>query len=338
MSDDENQYAQYNDSNRAFLQAIMARGALTLKDARPILAAIFTAHEGTETAENDVTEADLLSYVAAANDAISSFDLEIRSMLSQVDRTRIWALVNTTSDPMTQLATTHSADEISYLKRLLDAMFEVRNTPRREVMAITEMDAVRLHKNPSESQVNNTQGGGATQGSAGKGLTMTDAERTIKGFVEEGWFEKSPNSFYTLSPRALMELKHYLINTYNGTGDDEDDDGERVERIKNCYACKELITVGRRCPTRECAVRVHDMCTENLFRALRERKCPTCKVDWVGENYVGERAVTTTEAWLKGRRRSNSGPRPGGGQQRNTQQAVEEEETDEEGEEEWEGR
>jgi hypothetical protein len=158
-------------------------------------------------------------------------------MLSQVDRTRIWALVNTTSDPMTQLATTHSADEISFLKRLLDAMFETFNTPRREVMAITAMEAIRLHKNSSEPQANNTQG------VAGKGLTMADAERTIKSFVEEGWFEKSPDGFFTLSPRALMELKQYLINTYNGAGDDEDDDEERVERIKNCYACKELITV-----------------------------------------------------------------------------------------------
>jgi hypothetical protein len=36
----------YNDGNRAFLQAIMARGALTLKEGKLILAAIFTAQEG----------------------------------------------------------------------------------------------------------------------------------------------------------------------------------------------------------------------------------------------------------------------------------------------------
>ena len=216
---------QYNDSNRAFLQAFMAKGALTLKDAKPILARIFSAHgrwtlnlpdlnlaganrlllvEGTQTVESDVTEEDMLSYIAAANDAISFFDLEIRSMLSQTDHTRIWALVNTTSDPMTQLATTHSADEISYLKRLLDAIFETYNTPRQEVMAITAMQAVRLHKNPSESAANSTQAGGMTQGSAGKGLTMADAERTLESFVEEGWLEKSSSRFFTLSPSALM--------------------------------------------------------------------------------------------------------------------------------------
>lgn len=37
----------YNDGNRAFLQAFMARGTITLEDARTILAAIFTIQEGT---------------------------------------------------------------------------------------------------------------------------------------------------------------------------------------------------------------------------------------------------------------------------------------------------
>jgi hypothetical protein len=36
----------YNDGNRAFLQAILARGALNLKEGKAILAAIFTAQDG----------------------------------------------------------------------------------------------------------------------------------------------------------------------------------------------------------------------------------------------------------------------------------------------------
>ena len=36
--------SQYNDSNRAFLQAFIARNPLTFEDAKPILASIFSAH------------------------------------------------------------------------------------------------------------------------------------------------------------------------------------------------------------------------------------------------------------------------------------------------------
>lgn len=36
--------SEYDDSNRAFLQAFLARGSLTFKDAKPVLAAIFSVH------------------------------------------------------------------------------------------------------------------------------------------------------------------------------------------------------------------------------------------------------------------------------------------------------
>ena len=39
----EEEAAQYNDSNRAFLQAFIARGTLTFREAQPLLADIFTA-------------------------------------------------------------------------------------------------------------------------------------------------------------------------------------------------------------------------------------------------------------------------------------------------------
>lgn len=150
--------------------------------------------------------------------------------------------MNATEDPIIQLATSHTADEISYLKRVLDAMFETYNTFRQEVMAITSMEAVRLCKAPVENP-RETQNGSATQGSAGQHLTMVQAEKVLKALVEEGWFEKSPRGFYSLSPRALMELRGWLLDTYNDPDDAEDDDGERPMRIKRCLACKEIITV-----------------------------------------------------------------------------------------------
>jgi len=198
--------------------------------------------EGRETLPGDVTEEDFQSYVSAANTAISPFDLEIRSTYHQVSRTRTYALVNTTSDPITQLATTHSPDALAFLKRVLDAMFETYNTKRHEIMAITSTQAVQLHKAPSEGNRRETQNGSTTQGSTGQGLTMVQAEKVLQGLVEEGWFEKSRKRFYSLSPRGLMELRGWLIETYNDVGDDEEEE-EPVPKIKTCFACKEIITV-----------------------------------------------------------------------------------------------
>lgn len=190
----------------------------------------------------DVTEADFNSYIAAANTAISPFDLEIRSTYHQTTRNRIYALVNSTSDPITQLATVHTADEISFLKRVLDAMFETFNTPRHEIMAVTSMQAVALAKAPAEHR-RQTQNGSETQGSTGQSLTMMQAEKIMKTLVEEGWFEKSRKGYYSLSARALMELRGWLQETYNDF-DDEDEDGNEVRelKIKKCFGCKEIIT------------------------------------------------------------------------------------------------
>ncbi|KAF6221692.1 hypothetical protein HO133_001660 [Letharia lupina] len=282
----DNADSQYNNSNRAFLQAFIARSTLTFDEAKPLLAAIFTAHEKRETFPEDVTQADFNSYISAANNAISPFDLEIRSTYHQTTRSRIYALVNSTSDPITQLATIHTPDEISFLKRVLDAMFETYNTPRHEVMAITSMQAIKLHKTLTEDGPQ-TQNGSATQGSAGQSLTMGQAEKMMKTLVEEGWLEKSIKGFYSLSPRALMELRGWLWETYNDLDEDEGDEERASKKIKQCFACKEIITT-------------------NFFRTQSSKKCPLCRTDWTGSDFVGERAAMSTQH-KPAKRRSGSG-------------------------------
>ena len=197
--------------------------------------------EKRETLAEDVTQADFNSYISAANNAISPFDLEIRSTYHQTTRSRVYALINSTSDPITQLATIHTPDEISFVKRILDAMFETYNTPRHEVMAVTSMQAIKLHKAPTEDG-GQTPNGTETQGTAGQSLTMGQAEKMMKMLVEEGWFEKSNKGFYSLSPRALMELRGWLWETYNDLEEDEGEEGRVSKKIKQCFACKEIIT------------------------------------------------------------------------------------------------
>ncbi|GFF57423.1 non-structural maintenance of chromosomes element 1 homolog [Aspergillus udagawae] len=309
----------YNDSNRAFLQAFMARSTMTFEEARPVLAAIFSAHEGQPVSPDDVSQEDLDSYIDAANAAISPFDLEIRSTLrqlqvdQQVDGStqaeRVYALVNTTSDPLMQLATTYSADEIAFIKRVLDAIFDTYNTRRSEAMVVSGIQAMQLAKASSNSSRRESQG--ATQqiqGGAAQSLTMSQAETVLKQLVEEGWLEKSRKGFYSLSPRGLMELRGWLIATYN-----ENDEGRRVDKIKFCAACKDIITVGQRCGDRDCSGRLHDMCTRNFFRMRQAEQCPVCKAPWPGDKFVGERAITTTDTYMQGQRRSTNTWRESGG-------------------------
>lgn len=191
--------------------------------------------ENREVLAEDITQADLNSYIAAANSAISPFDLEIRSAKPQIalDNANnntgsantaqiVYALVNTTSDPLTQLATTYTVDEIAFVKRLLDAMFETHNTRRSEAMVLSNIQAIQLAK-VSSSSSNSPSTENANQSGAAQSLTIPQAETMLARLVEEGWFEKSAKGFYSLSPRGLMELRGWLVDTYN----DDDEEGSR---------------------------------------------------------------------------------------------------------------
>lgn len=113
-------------------------------------------------------------------------------------------------------------------------------------MVVSSMQAMQLAK-PSanrESLNRRESEGGATQGSSG-GLTMKEAEGMMGRLVDEGWLEKSRKGFYSLSARALMELRAWLVSTYNYVDEDDEDDGGRgrINKVKMCFACKEIVTV-----------------------------------------------------------------------------------------------
>ncbi|CAD6498759.1 BgTH12-04420 [Blumeria graminis f. sp. triticale] len=265
----------YNDANRAFLQALMARGSLSLIEGRKILAAICSVREQREVTFDDISDECFDKYIRVAADAVSRFDYEIRSTQHQITKQKIYAFVNSISDSLTQIATARSPDEILYIKRLMDAIFIMNNTRAKEVMAIKGMQAL---------------GTEIRKGSLEKGLTHSEAEKLLKILENEEWLERSTDGFYSLAPRALMELRSWLVDTYN-----EPEDASSWQRIKFCKACKEIVTVGQRCADLYCNVRLHNICETAYWKSRSSRNCPKCKLAWNEQNFVGIRAITHTE-------------------------------------------
>lgn len=106
---------------------------------------------------------------------------------------------------------------MAFIRRLLDCVFETNNGAN-EIMAVEGMAAMGLAKTTEDGL---------------KGLTVAEAEACLRGLVDEGWMIRA-GGWYSLAPRALLELRDWLRETYN---DDE------VTRVKQCFACKEIITV-----------------------------------------------------------------------------------------------
>ncbi|ROW09420.1 hypothetical protein VMCG_02266 [Cytospora schulzeri] len=228
--------------------AFMSRGTLTFPEGRKIIAAILLADDdGARRVNPDaITQETFKYYIAKTREAIAPLDYDIRNTYHQVDRTQIWALINAHSDPSTQLATSRTPDELSFIKRVLDAMFETYNTSRQEVMAVTAAQARKLARplapaNNNAYQNADADGDEATQQARGadRGLKHSDVERLLPSLVDEGWFEESDDGFYSLSPRSLMELKSWLVSAYN----EPDAPPDVWQRIKFCEACKEIVTM-----------------------------------------------------------------------------------------------
>lgn len=302
----------YGDRHRAFLQALLARGTITFEESKPLLAEIMNAeNDGDLIRPEQVTEDEFEEYIQIAGQVASLFDYEVRNTLHQVTKQRIYAFVNTTSDPQTQLATTFAPDELAFVKRVLEAMFDKYNTPRMEIMAITSMQAIKLarpDRRQSQSQPQPTQtqvdpDSSQVQAATDRGLKHSEVESIMNDLVGGEWFEKSREGFYSLSARALLELRPWLIAMFNDTEAEADE----WQRVKFCEACKEIVTVGLRCKNPGCMLRLHDHCQDAFWRARRSKNCTKCEEEWTGDKYVGERAVTMTEAYQRGRRHGGRG-------------------------------
>jgi non-structural maintenance of chromosomes element 1 len=111
------------------------------------------------------------------------------------------------------------------MRGLLEAIFDTSNSLHEEIFAIRSTDASNLCSRHY--------------------LTKTAGELAVQTFIREGWLEKSPNGFITLSERGLLELKGYLMQTYNDMDEGEDEEGGeggRVDKMRTCHACQEIIT------------------------------------------------------------------------------------------------
>lgn len=245
--------------------------------------------------EGDVTQTQITSTIHTLNERITPFDLQIRCTRNQHTKALTYALVNNTSDALTQLATRFSPGEISYIRRLLDHMFDTNNTPNREIMALKHHEASSLARTSRRNRQSQMHAGADddTTTPADPGITIQDADAVLDHLVNTAFFQKSPHGFYSLAPRALMELRAYLKETYNESADESEDGRERV-RIRDCEGCRELVTHGIRCDERECGVRWHDQCANNFYRGktAENRKCPACRTLCSGKVFVGERVLT----------------------------------------------
>ncbi|KAI8061573.1 Nse1 non-SMC component of SMC5-6 complex-domain-containing protein [Gongronella butleri] len=234
----------WNDSHRLFIQSILSHKIMDEEQGRRIYEKI------CDMASVQPNE-DFNAFLGEISHKLNELDMAIKQSQHQTSGRTLLALVNTKSDEIAQLATTHTADEILFYRRLIELIM----TADDEKYSIGSTAAIQ-------------------QGARVMKVSQKAVQEALDVFVGEHWLA-DVNGCYTLSPRALMELSGYLHNEY-------------PDMVKECSVCSDLITVGEYCENAECGVRIHGHCAQQRFVTNRvARRCPSCNTDWDRTNKFG---------------------------------------------------
>ncbi|CAO3634795.1 unnamed protein product [Cunninghamella echinulata] len=200
----------------------------------------------------EVEPVDFPTFIGVINHQLNDLDYAIRQTHNQRTGIPLYILINAKQDEMTQIATNYDANQLEYLRKLI----ELITTADDEMYAIGSMAAIRLGQQMTPP------------------ITQKATEELLEQLVSEQWLEEI-NGKYVMSIRTILELNQYLREQYE-------------EFIKECTLCSEVITMGERCSYQTCEVRLHYHCAEQLFVANKHSlTCPTCSSQWSRSNRFG---------------------------------------------------
>lgn len=171
------------ESQRLFLQSVMAKQFLSEKETRNIYQKACSAFGDDSPPEN------FANFLDAINKSLRPLDMEIRRGISEDDGSVHYGLVNTAEDEHSKMATDFSPFDIVFFKKVMDQIIASPDG------TISSTDALN------------------TAADLEKKMSITHAEELLKKLVKDKWMSESLGS-YSLGPRAMLELHPYLKRVY----------------------------------------------------------------------------------------------------------------------------
>ncbi|KAI8331882.1 hypothetical protein BC941DRAFT_455934 [Chlamydoabsidia padenii] len=195
---------------------------------------------------------DFALFVGQINHRINDYDMALRRSHDQQTGQAVIAFVNTKPDDVAQLATRYDANQIGYLRKLIELIVMADD----ETFSVRSLVAIQLGQRMEPV------------------MTSKAIEEFLDQLVSDQWLVLSRGAF-GLSTRTLLELAGYLKEQY-------------AEVIKECHMCSDVVTMGERCDLQTCGVRLHHHCAEQLFVTNHQAlQCPTCSTSWSRSNTFG---------------------------------------------------
>ncbi|CAO3633429.1 unnamed protein product [Mucor hiemalis] len=105
-------------------------------------------------------------------------------------------------------------------------------------------------------------------------LTQRETQEVLDQLIEDKWIALEQKGVYYMDTRAITELQSYFREEYG-------------DAIQECTFCLDIITMGERCRTNNCPVRLHKYCANSQVGSSSNPVCPQCAVSWDRDNTFG---------------------------------------------------
>uniref|UniRef100_A0A7S0NLS0 Non-structural maintenance of chromosomes element 1 homolog n=1 Tax=Micromonas pusilla TaxID=38833 RepID=A0A7S0NLS0_MICPS len=188
----------------AFLQALMAKGAMPEKSAKRLYAEIASM----DPAEANKTFSRFWNPIASA---LGYLDLDIRVIKYQEDGELYMGVVNKTGGEAAKLATRLTPEQIALFRVVLDEIMRDDRTVERGVDVITALNATQVA--PTQGETQGDRGLSQAQTQSVAKMSKMEKEATLKQLCKDGWLAQTDDEagFLKLGVRAFLELKEFLL-------------------------------------------------------------------------------------------------------------------------------
>ena len=206
-------------SQRAFLQAMLARGCVPEEEARAI---------HSKLAEASDSAASFDAFWGDIHERLEFVGMAMRRFRFPGDKRVYLGVANTRADEMSKMSNRLDQKQMVLFRAVLEAVAcspggagldeaaaliaagaALSERAEAEVVALTQgLDA------GGDGGVSQSQGPGQSQAAhkAVKGMTLAEKEATLRSLVADQWLWKGAEGRYAVGPRAFLELREFLLD------------------------------------------------------------------------------------------------------------------------------
>ncbi|XP_072273849.1 non-structural maintenance of chromosomes element 1 homolog [Pyxicephalus adspersus] len=227
-----------NESHQRFLQVLMSHGILEASVVRTLHRHCCEVHKVHYMHDK------LDDFISIINKHLQSVFMQIRKGTDENDGKKYYTLVNLAENDVTKMALDYAENELELFRKVMDLIIDSDSGFASSTNILNLADHLQNKK-----------------------MKKKEVEQLLQNFVQDKWLIEQDGE-YSLHTRCIMEMEHYIQNTYQ-------------DLVKTCNICHNIAVQGQICEN--CGIKIHLTCVERYFRGQSGPRCPQCTEPWTQE-------------------------------------------------------